>query len=163
MNVKIFLRFIFKGKVPLDYNFNSSKTKHFIDSSSCNVLIELMFIQVVFHLDRALEVAPACTRLRVVKAECLAFLGRYQEAQELAIDMVSADQTNADAIYVRGLCLFYQDNVDRAFSHFQHVLRIAPDHSKAIDIYKVCRVNFICSNLVVRSICKMCSITYLST
>nr|CAD7437561.1 unnamed protein product [Timema bartmani] len=34
------------------------------------------------------------------------------------------------------MCLYYQDNVDRAFSHFQHVLRLAPDHTKAMDIYK---------------------------
>ncbi|KAG8265386.1 DnaJ sub C member 7, partial [Homalodisca vitripennis] len=94
---------------------------------------------VVYYLDRSLDVAPACTRLKVLKAECLAYLGRYQEAQELANDIVSADQTNADAIYVRGMCLYYQDNVERAFSHFQHVLKLAPDHKKAIDIYKKAR------------------------
>merc|ERR1719195_2156080 len=43
---------------------------------------------------------------------------------------------NADAIYVRGLCLYYEDNVDRAFSHFTQVLRFAPDHVKAKEIYK---------------------------
>ncbi|XP_046676525.1 dnaJ homolog subfamily C member 7 isoform X2 [Homalodisca vitripennis] len=95
--------------------------------------------RVVYYLDRSLDVAPACTRLKVLKAECLAYLGRYQEAQELANDIVSADQTNADAIYVRGMCLYYQDNVERAFSHFQHVLKLAPDHKKAIDIYKKAR------------------------
>jgi len=94
------------------------------------------FRRVVFYLDRALEIAPACRRLKVLKAECLAFLNRYQEAQELANDIVSSDQTNADAIYVRGMCLYYQDNVERAFSHFQHVLKLAPDHKKAIEIYK---------------------------
>jgi DnaJ family protein C protein 7 len=43
---------------------------------------------------------------------------------------------NADAIYVRGLCLYYEDNVDRPFSHFQQVLRFAPDHTKAKEAYK---------------------------
>uniref|UniRef100_A0A1B6M3I0 J domain-containing protein n=1 Tax=Graphocephala atropunctata TaxID=36148 RepID=A0A1B6M3I0_9HEMI len=95
--------------------------------------------RVVYYLDRILEVAPACTRLKVLKAECLAYLGRYQEAHELANDIVFADQTNADAIFVRGICLYYQDNVDRAFSHFQHVLKLAPDHKKAIEIYKKAR------------------------
>ena len=38
---------------------------------------------------------------------------------------------------MRGLCFYYQDNVDKAFSHFQHVLRMAPDHAKARDIYRV--------------------------
>ena len=44
---------------------------------------------------------------------------------------------NADAVFVRGLCLYYQDNVDKAFQHFQQTLRLAPDHSKARDAYRV--------------------------
>uniref|UniRef100_A0A171AF55 Dnaj homolog subfamily c member 7 n=1 Tax=Triatoma infestans TaxID=30076 RepID=A0A171AF55_TRIIF len=63
-------------------------------------------------------------------------LGRYQEAQELANDVLASDKQNADAILVRGMCLYFQDNVERAFTHFQHVLKLAPDHTKAMDIYK---------------------------
>lgn len=39
--------------------------------------------QVVFCMDRILEQVP-CTRFKLKKAECLALLGRYQEAQEIA-------------------------------------------------------------------------------
>merc|ERR1712083_861969 len=39
-------------------------------------------------------------------------------------------------LYVRGVCLYYEDAVDKAFQHFQHVLRLAPDHGKAREIYK---------------------------
>jgi DnaJ family protein C protein 7 len=56
--------------------------------------------------------------------------------KELANDLLRADSMCADAIYVRGLCLYYEDHVDKAFSHFQQVLRLAPDHQKAKDIYK---------------------------
>lgn len=94
------------------------------------------FRRVVFCMDRAVEICNACTKFKVMKAECLARLGRYQEAQELANDVLSNDKQNADAILVRGMCLYYQDNVERAFSHFQHVLKLAPDHSKAMEIYK---------------------------
>ncbi|XP_014282079.1 dnaJ homolog subfamily C member 7 [Halyomorpha halys] len=94
------------------------------------------FRKVVYLLDRALEICNACSRFKVMKAECLARLGRYQEAQELANDVLSNDKQHADAILVRGMCLYYQDNVDRAFNHFQHVLKLAPDHSKALEIYK---------------------------
>lgn len=52
--------------------------------------------------------------------------------------MLQRDSLNADAIYVRGMCLYYNDNVDKAYQHFQKVLRLAPDHSKAKEIYKVC-------------------------
>ena len=47
------------------------------------------------------------------------------------------DPMNSDALYVRGLCLYYEDMVDKAFQHFQQVLRLAPDHSKAKEVYKV--------------------------
>ena len=64
-------------------------------------------------------------------------LSRYAEAQEAANYVLQFDNINVDAIYVRGLCLYYEDNVDRAFSHFTQVLRLAPDHLKAKEIYKV--------------------------
>ena len=52
-------------------------------------------------------------------------------------DMLQRDSLNADAIYVRGMCLYYNDSVDKAYQHFQQVLRLAPDHMKAKEIYKV--------------------------
>lgn len=50
--------------------------------------------------------------------------------------MVSKDSMNVDAIYVRGMCLYYQDNTEKAFQHFQRVLQYAPDHNKAKEFYK---------------------------
>ena len=47
-----------------------------------------------------------------------------------------SDQMNADAIYVRGMCLYYQDNTEKAFQHFQRVLQYSPDHAKAKVFYK---------------------------
>ena len=64
-------------------------------------------------------------------------LGRYAESQNIANDLLRSDGTNADAMFVRGLCLYYEDFVDKAFSHFQQVLRLAPDHQQAKDTYKV--------------------------
>ena len=52
-------------------------------------------------------------------------------------DLLRMDEMNADAVYVRGLCLYYDDNMDKAFQHFQHVLRLNPDHQHAKNVYKV--------------------------
>ena len=41
------------------------------------------------------------------------------------------DATNADALYVRGLCLYYEDCIDKAVQFFVQALRMAPDHEKA--------------------------------
>merc|ERR1712110_218097 len=87
-------------------------------------------------LDKALEISTYSTSLKTSRAECLAFLGRYAEASETANSVLQIDNMNADAIYVRGLCLYYEDNVDRAFSHFTQVLRFAPDYVRAKEIYR---------------------------
>ncbi|XP_043796658.1 dnaJ homolog subfamily C member 7 isoform X2 [Apis laboriosa] len=92
--------------------------------------------KVVYCMDRCCDVSTRCTSFKLIKAECLVFLGRYQEAQEIANDILHIDKQNADAIYVRAMCLYFQDNIDRAFTHFQQVLRLAPDHAKALEIYK---------------------------
>ncbi|CAD7687828.1 unnamed protein product [Nyctereutes procyonoides] len=89
------------------------------------------FRKVVFCMDRALEFAPACHRFKILKAKCLAMLGRYPEAQSVASDILQMDSTNADALYVRGLCLYYEDCIEKAVQFFVQALRMAPDHEKA--------------------------------
>lgn len=44
---------------------------------------------------------------------------------------MKSDSASADAVYVRGLCLYYKDNLDKGITHFQQVLTLDPDHSKA--------------------------------
>lgn len=87
--------------------------------------------KVVYVMDRALEMAPPCVNYKTKRAECLALLGRYNEAQEASNEMLRANSLNAGALYVKGLCLFYQDQLDKARQHFLQVLRVDPDHSKA--------------------------------
>uniref|UniRef100_F6XJ31 DnaJ homolog subfamily C member 7 n=2 Tax=Ornithorhynchus anatinus TaxID=9258 RepID=F6XJ31_ORNAN len=89
------------------------------------------FRKVVFCMDRALEFAPSCHRFKILKAECLALLGRYPEAQSVASDILRVDATNADALYVRGLCLYSEDCIEKAVQFFVQALRMAPDHEKA--------------------------------
>uniref|UniRef100_A0AAX7SIZ5 J domain-containing protein n=1 Tax=Astatotilapia calliptera TaxID=8154 RepID=A0AAX7SIZ5_ASTCA len=89
------------------------------------------FRMVVFCMDRALDSASACHKFKILKAECLALLGRYPEAQSVASDILRMDSTNADALYVRGLCLYYEDCIDKAVQFFVQALRMAPDHDKA--------------------------------
>lgn len=38
---------------------------------------------------------------------------------------------------IRAICLYFQDNIDKAIAQFQQVLKLAPDHVKALEIYKV--------------------------
>ncbi|CAD6237338.1 GSCOCG00002259001-RA-CDS [Cotesia congregata] len=102
-----------------------------------NVALESKdYRKVVYCMDRCCDVSRYCPRFKLMKAESLTHLERYQEAQEIANDILHLDRSNVDATYVRGVCLYYQDNVDRAFAHFQEVLRLAPDYVKALEMYK---------------------------
>lgn len=62
-------------------------------------------------------------------------------------DILRMDSTNADALYVRGICLYYEDCIDKAVQFFVQALRMAPDHDKA---RLACRV----SNAVHKSFLK---------
>lgn len=71
------------------------------------------------------------SRYRLLKAECLAFLGRCDEAVDIAISVMKLDSTSADAIYVRGLCFYYTDNLEKGIKHFELALQLDPDHKRA--------------------------------
>lgn len=120
----------------LSTEFKNVETLQFFIQEGEKAYEKKDFRKVVFCMDRALQQAVDCTKLRLVKAECLAFLGRYQEAQEIANDLINLDPVNVDALYVRGMCLYYQDHLEKAFSHFQQVLKLTPEHAKARDIYR---------------------------
>lgn len=85
----------------------------------------------LFHLDSALKIAQACQRLKLMKAEVLTYLGRIEEANDIAIGIMKIDPSNCDAIYVRGLTLYYSDNLDKGIMHFERTLMLDPDHKKA--------------------------------
>uniref|UniRef100_A0A1L8E306 Putative dsrna-activated protein kinase inhibitor p58 n=1 Tax=Nyssomyia neivai TaxID=330878 RepID=A0A1L8E306_9DIPT len=85
----------------------------------------------VFHMDSALKIASACQRYKLLKAECLALLGRVDEANDIAVNVMKMDSTAADAVFVRGLCLYLQDNLDKSIIHYQRTLALDPDHQKA--------------------------------
>lgn len=85
----------------------------------------------LFHVESALKIAQASQRLKLLKAECLVLLGRVDEANDIAIGLMKIDSNNSDAIYVRGLTLYYSDNLDKSIMHFERTLQLDPDHKKA--------------------------------
>jgi tetratricopeptide (TPR) repeat protein len=92
--------------------------------------MEYTFVQNNFKLTDVEELG--CSYSSTKQCSLTAFCFTY------CSDILHVDKQNADAVYVRGMCLYYQDNVEQALCHFQHVLRLAPDHQKAVDIYKAC-------------------------
>ncbi|GAB0090933.1 protein cutoff-like [Sergentomyia squamirostris] len=85
----------------------------------------------IFQMNRALKIAPSCQRYKLLKAECLALLGCVKEAKDIAESIIRTDSTAADAVFVRGLCLYYSDNLEECLSHFEQTLSLDPYHQKA--------------------------------
>lgn len=85
----------------------------------------------LYNVDSALKIGQACQRYKLLKAECLAFLGRIEEANDIAIGIMKIDSSNCDAIFVRGLTLYYNDNLEKGIMHFERTLTLDPDHKKA--------------------------------
>lgn len=54
-----------------------------------------------------------------------------QQANDMAVSCMKADASSADAVYVRGLCLYYNDNLDKGLTHFQRALALDPEHNNA--------------------------------
>lgn len=63
-------------------------------------------------------------RFKLLKSECLALLGRCDEAQEIAFDIIGKDNSNADAIFVRGMCLYYQVCFFSYLSNYTSVINL---------------------------------------
>jgi DnaJ family protein C protein 7 len=92
------------------------------------------YIRAVFCTDKILKHIP-CTRYKLKKAGCLILLGRYQEARNITNDILHADKQNVEAVYVRGMCFYYEGNTEEALCHFKYVLRLAPNHQRAMATY----------------------------
>ena len=87
-------------------------------------------------MERALQLANHSLSLQAARAECLAVLGRSTEASEAAGAVLQQDNMNADANYVVGLGLYYEDMIELSFSYFKKVLSVDPGHIKTNEIYR---------------------------
>jgi len=83
-----------------------------------------------------LEYAPDCLQYKSLSAESMALSQNFSEAQILVNEILRKDQHNLEALYVRGICLYYQDQTEKAMNLFQQLLRTAPDFQKAKEIYR---------------------------
>lgn len=85
----------------------------------------------LYHADGCLKYAPASLKYKLLKAECLVLLGRIEQANDLAVLCMQSDSSNAEAVYVRGLCLYYNDNLEKGLIHFERALSLDPDNKNA--------------------------------
>lgn len=95
---------------------------------------------VVYYTNKILEIATHSTHYRMIKAEALAYQKKYNEASDMATDILRGDSLNVEALYIRGMVLYYQDNIDKAFQHFQTALKLSPEHKRVRELYKLVKL-----------------------
>ncbi|KAL7009968.1 hypothetical protein EMMF5_000877 [Cystobasidiomycetes sp. EMM_F5] len=80
-------------------------------------------------LEREVDTPPLPWRIMRVEA----YLGkrRVDDAASLASDLLRANTSDPDVLWVRGLVFFNQGNTGQAIAHAQQALRNDPDHSAA--------------------------------
>jgi len=110
------------------------------ETRGANAYQQSNFQEAEYNMRKLIEIAPASLNYKGLQAECLALMGKYGDAQILANDIIREDQFNCEGLYVRGLCLYYQDQTERAYRLFQQLLRTSPDFKKAKDAYKKARL-----------------------
>lgn len=87
-------------------------------------------------VDKILKISHHSALYKIKKAECLVKLGKYENAEIITRLILSADEYNIDAKFVLSLCI-YQHDADNAVKTLKEVLRVVPDHEKALEVYKV--------------------------
>ncbi|CAH8521465.1 unnamed protein product [Schistosoma turkestanicum] len=87
-------------------------------------------------ITKCIELAPASLSFNLEKVNVLIQLKRFTEAKSLVENLLNSHSSSVDLLFYRGLCLYYLDHLDKAITHFQHVLRLHPDHIETQKAYK---------------------------
>ena len=94
------------------------------------------FREALYYVDNILTICTSSINFKLQRAESLAFLLRHEEVLDVVDAILRKDNTNSEAYFIRGLSLYYQDNLEKAIAHFQQALRTEPEHKKTMAFYK---------------------------
>lgn len=92
--------------------------------------------EALHYIETILVTCAHSRDMKLRKAEALAYLLRHEEVINIVDTILRKDGTNSEALFVRGLSLYLQDNVEKAKAHFQKALRFEPEHRKSIEFLK---------------------------
>lgn len=91
---------------------------------------------VIYYCSKILDISPEFTSYKIKKAEAQILHKQYSLGQKTVIDVLRGDSKNVDAIYVRGLALYFLGDTDKAYDHFRQALTLSPDHVKSLNYIK---------------------------
>ena len=92
-------------------------------------------------LDRASSrTSNESPKLKLLRAECYAHLGRIEEAKLIASDILRRNSENFDAIFILAISFYFDDDPHNAFNGFKKLLTSNPDNQKWNDFYSKFRL-----------------------
>jgi DnaJ family protein C protein 7 len=119
---------------------NNSDTKNMLStvddvlrnlSTSERYISDSDYRSAVFYLNKCLDACPGSVSLKLKLAEALVHSKKFVDAQEICNGVLLIDRRNADAIYIRGMCLLKQGNPEKATEYFRQALQLDPDHHRS--------------------------------
>merc|ERR1712063_210042 len=90
------------------------------------------------YLDRASALTSSKT-INILKAEALLGLKEYDRATAMVTPILQRDDTNSDALHVRGFGLYRLGNHSQALVFMKRIIAYNPDDAKAIKLLKMIR------------------------
>merc|ERR1712137_127106 len=87
------------------------------------------------YLDRA-SCLTASKKINIYKAEALLGLKEYDRAISMMTQILQKDQTNPDALYIRGFALYRTGNHSQASAYMKRLITYNPDDARAIKLFK---------------------------
>ena len=107
-----------------------ANTVKFCHESALRFMEIDMFSLALVNIKTVLKHSPNCIEYLVLKAECLCLMGQYGEALEVVNRIEDSEPRNSDALYVRCLSLYYQEQRYQALEYARRALKYSPDHVK---------------------------------
>merc|ERR1712137_133347 len=90
------------------------------------------------YLDRASNLTST-KKIELLRAEAILGLKEYDRAVQVATSILQRDDTNPDALYVRGFGMYRLGNHAQALAHMKRLIAYNPDDSRAIKLLKLIR------------------------
>lgn len=95
--------------------------------------------EALHYIDNIQKVCTHSQHVQLKRAEAMAHCLRHTEVLDVVDLILRKYPTNSEAYYIRGLSLYYQDNMDKALAHFEKALKLEPEHRKSIRFLKKAR------------------------
>ena len=90
-------------------------------------------------LQQLMQHTPANVKAQLLQVQALLGTNQVDKAKAAADTLFRADSRNTDVLYMRGLCMYRQGNIDMALKHMQSVLQSDPDYAAAGKLFKQIR------------------------